>query len=103
MHTPEMYRPLVSSADIAVAVLLNTDACNMEFFSLQPRPFSESAVCALEVEWAPRHLHFAGVMAWTAASGIQAQLEPLPAATAASLYKGFEAYLTAFSADSNVN
>jgi hypothetical protein len=103
MPLPDAYHRLVASADIAVGVLLNADGSDAEFLALQPRPFPESTVCALEIQWAPRHLHFAGVMTWTEALGIQTQLEPLPDAVAARINRGFAAYLTAFSADSNVN
>jgi hypothetical protein len=100
---PDAYHRLVASADIAVGVLLNADGSDVEFLPLQPRPFPASTICALEIQWAPRLLHFAGVMTWTEALGIQTQLEPLPDAVAASLNRGFEAYLTAFSNDSKVN
>lgn len=100
--TPDTYRPLVASADIAVGVLLNPDGTEAEFLPLQPLPFPESTVCALEVEWAPRCLRFVGVMAWT--NGVvQTQLEPLPDIINARLNRSFEAYLTAFSNSPSVN
>ncbi len=98
MHTPEMYRSLVASADIAVAVLLNVDTYDVEFMPLQPRPFPESTVLALEVEWSPRHLCFVGVMAWTDGS-THTQLEPLPEAVVTKLNRAFNAYLSAFCAE----
>jgi hypothetical protein len=102
MPVPDAYHRLVSSADIAVGVLLNADGTDAEFLPLQPRPFPESTICALEIQWAPRHLHFAGVMAWVNGAVIT-QLEPMPEVAAARLNRGFEAYLTAFSNDSKVN
>jgi hypothetical protein len=103
MHTPEMYRPLVASSAIAVAVLLNVDTMDVEYVSLQPRPFPESVIRALAVEWEPRRLNLVGVLGWNEQSGIQAQLEPLPDAVAARINRGFATYLMAFSADSKVN
>ncbi len=103
MPVPDAYHQLVSSADIAVGVLLDAGGTDAEYVPLSPRPYPESTVCALEIQWAPRRLHFAGVMTWTEALGIQTQLEPLPDAVVASLNRGFEAYLTAFSNDSKVN
>jgi hypothetical protein len=103
MPVPDAYHQLVSSADIAVGVLLNADGSDVEFLPLQPRPFPESTICALEIQWAPRLLHFAGVMTWTEAPGTQTQLEPLPDAVVARLNRGFETYLTAFSNDSQVH
>jgi hypothetical protein len=103
MPVPDAYHRLVASADIAVGVLLNATGTDAEYIPLAPRPFPKSTVCALEIQWAPRQLHFAGVMTWTEALGIQTQLEPLPNAVVARLNRGFEAYLTAFSNDSQVN
>lgn len=101
MPTPEMYR-LVASADIAAGVLLNADGSDAEFVPLQPRPFPDSTICALETQWASRCLRFIGVMAWIDGT-VKTQLEPLPDAVATRLNRGFEAYLTAFSTDSKVN
>jgi hypothetical protein len=103
MPVPDAYHRLVASADIAVGVLVNANGTDAEYIPLAPRRFPESTTCALEIQWAPRHLHFAGVMTWTEALGIQTQLEPLPDTVAARLNRGFEAYLTAFSNDSKVN
>lgn len=99
---PEMYRHLVASADIAVGVLLNADGSDVEYLPLQPRPFPDSTICALEAEWASRRLRFIGVMAWTDGV-VQTQLEPLPDVVATRLNRGFEAYLAAFSTDSQAN
>lgn len=102
MPTPEMYRHLVTSADIAVGVLLNADGSDAEFLPIQPRPFPASTICALEAQWASRRLRFIGVMAWIDGS-VQTQLEALPDAVASRLDRAFETYLTAFSTDSKVN
>lgn len=101
MPTLETQR-LVASADIAVGVLLNADGSDVELLPLQPRPFGDSTICALETQWASRCLRFVGVMAWVD-EAIQTQLEPLPEAIAYRLRTSFEAYLTAFSTSSKVN
>lgn len=93
---------LVASADIAVGVLLNVDGSDVEFLPLQPRPFRDSAVCALETQWASRRLRFVGVMAWIDGA-VQTQLEPLPEVIATRLRTSFEAYLTTFSTNSKAN
>lgn len=102
MPVPDAYHCLVASADIAVGILLNADGSDAEFLPLQPRPFPESTICALEIQWASRHLHFAGVMTWTDGA-VQTELEPMPESVAARLRNGFEAYLAAFSTDSKVH
>lgn len=102
MPVPDVYHRLVASADIAVGVLLNAYGSDAEFLPLQPRPFPESTICALEIQWAARHLHFAGVLAWIDGA-VQTQLEPMPEGVAARLKNSFEAYLAAFSTDSKVH
>ena len=89
---------LVISADIAVGVLLNSDGSDAEFLPLQPLPYPNSTIRALEAQWSARHLHFAGVLGWHDGA-IHAELEPLPQSTLERVHAGFEAYLEAFSAD----
>lgn len=102
MSVPDVYSRLVASADIAVGVLLNADGSDAEFLPLQPRPFPERIIGALEIQWARRHLHFAGVLAWVGGA-MQTQLEPMPEIVLASLTRGFDAYLAAYCTDSKVN
>lgn len=101
MHGLDAYR-LAASADIAVGILLNADGSDVEYMPLQPRRYPDATICALEIQWAPRCLHFAGVLAW-ADGTIQAQLEAMPEHVAKRLKKGFEVYLTHFSTSSTVN
>lgn len=89
---------IVIGSAIAIGVLLNSDGSDAEFLPLQPLPYPNSTIRALEAQWSVRQLHFAGVLGWHNGA-IHAELEPLPQSTFARVHAGFEAYLEVFSTD----
>jgi hypothetical protein len=95
MPVPDALQQLVTRSAIAVGVLLNADGTDAEYLPLQPLPYPDSTLYALEAEWASRCLRFVGVMAWSDGA-IQTHLDALPEVVAARLSRGFQAYLTAY-------